>query len=30
MDCRLEQMGVGLAFAADRTPYWVQDFGTPW
>jgi uncharacterized protein YkwD len=29
MDCRLEQMGVGLAFAADRTPYWVQDFATP-
>jgi len=29
MDCRLEQMGIGLAFASDRTPYWVQDFATP-
>jgi uncharacterized protein YkwD len=29
MDCQLHQMGVGLAFAADRTPYWVQDFATP-
>jgi uncharacterized protein YkwD len=29
MDCKLEQMGIGLAFAPDRTPYWVQDFGTP-
>jgi uncharacterized protein YkwD len=29
MDCRLHEVGVGLAFAADRTPYWVQDFATP-
>jgi uncharacterized protein YkwD len=29
MDCRLQQMGIGLAFAGDRTPYWVQDFATP-
>jgi uncharacterized protein YkwD len=29
MDCGLHQMGVGLAFASDRTPYWVQDFATP-
>jgi uncharacterized protein YkwD len=29
LDCRLDQMGVGLALAADRTPYWVQDFATP-
>jgi len=29
MDCRLQQVGVGLAFAEDRTPYWVQDFATP-
>jgi uncharacterized protein YkwD len=30
LDCRLHQMGIGLAFDGDRTPYWVQDFGTPW
>jgi uncharacterized protein YkwD len=29
LDCQLEQMGIGLAFAPDRTPYWVQDFATP-
>lgn len=29
LDCRLGQMGVGLALAADDTPYWVQDFATP-
>jgi uncharacterized protein YkwD len=29
MDCRLRQMGIGLAFSPDRTPYWVQDFATP-
>jgi uncharacterized protein YkwD len=29
MDCELREVGVGLAFAADRTPYWVQDFATP-
>lgn len=28
MDCRLHEVGVGLAFAGDRTPYWVQDFAT--
>jgi uncharacterized protein YkwD len=28
LDCRLHQMGVGLAIA-DDTPYWVQDFATP-
>jgi uncharacterized protein YkwD len=29
MDCRLHQMGVGLALSGDHTPYWVQDFATP-
>jgi len=29
MDCGLREVGVGLAFAPDRTPYWVQDFATP-
>jgi uncharacterized protein YkwD len=29
LDCEFGQMGVGLAFAGDRTPYWVQDFATP-
>ena len=29
LDCRLHEVGVGLAFSADRTPYWVQDFATP-
>jgi uncharacterized protein YkwD len=29
MDCSLRQMGIGLAFDGDRTPYWVQDFATP-
>lgn len=29
MDCRLRQMGIGLAFASDDTAYWVQDFATP-
>jgi len=29
MDCQLEQMGIGLAFDTDDTPYWVQDFATP-
>jgi uncharacterized protein YkwD len=28
-DCRLRQMGIGLALAGDGTPYWVQDFATP-
>jgi len=29
LDCQLDQMGIGLAIAGDRTTYWVQDFGTP-
>jgi uncharacterized protein YkwD len=29
IDCRLRQMGIGLALAGDGTPYWVQDFATP-
>lgn len=29
LDCQLDQMGIGLAFSPDRTPYWVQDFATP-
>ncbi|MBB4690629.1 CAP domain-containing protein [Paractinoplanes abujensis] len=29
LDCRLHQMGIGLAIARDDTPYWVQDFATP-
>jgi uncharacterized protein YkwD len=29
LDCRLHEMGVGLAISRDRTPYWVQDFATP-
>ncbi len=29
MDCGLREVGVGLAFSSDRTPYWVQDFATP-
>jgi uncharacterized protein YkwD len=29
MDCRLRQMGVGLALSGDHTAYWVQDFATP-
>ena len=29
LDCRLHQVGLGLAFSADRTPYWVQNFATP-
>jgi uncharacterized protein YkwD len=29
LDCRLHQMGIGLAIAGDRTIYWVQDFATP-
>ncbi|MET0423555.1 MAG: CAP domain-containing protein [Actinoplanes sp.] len=28
MDCRLQQMGIGLAIGGG-TPYWVQDFATP-
>jgi uncharacterized protein YkwD len=29
LDCKLDQMGVGLALDRERTPYWVQDFATP-
>ncbi|MEU7904654.1 CAP domain-containing protein [Actinoplanes sp. NPDC049118] len=29
LDCGLHQVGLGLAFAGDRTSYWVQDFATP-
>jgi uncharacterized protein YkwD len=29
LDCRLDQMGLGLAVSRDRTAYWVQDFATP-
>jgi uncharacterized protein YkwD len=29
LDCRLGQMGIGLAIARNRTVYWVQDFATP-
>jgi uncharacterized protein YkwD len=29
MNCDLREVGVGLAFAADGTPYWVQDFASP-
>ncbi|MEU4221127.1 CAP domain-containing protein [Actinoplanes sp. NPDC026623] len=29
LDCKLHQVGLGLAFAGDRTAYWVQDFATP-
>jgi uncharacterized protein YkwD len=29
LDCDLTQMGVGLAFAPDDEPYWVQNFATP-
>ncbi|WIM93675.1 CAP domain-containing protein [Actinoplanes oblitus] len=29
LDCKLDQMGVGLALDRDDTPYWVQDFATP-
>jgi uncharacterized protein YkwD len=29
LDCKLDQLGAGLAIGADKTPYWVQDFATP-
>ncbi|WP_198170721.1 CAP domain-containing protein [Actinoplanes awajinensis] len=29
LDCKLDQMGIGLALGHDKTPYWVQDFATP-
>lgn len=29
LDCELSQVGVGLAYASDGTPYWVQAFATP-
>jgi uncharacterized protein YkwD len=30
LDCRLHQMGLGLAFASDDEPYWVMLIGTNW
>ncbi|MGX6608569.1 CAP domain-containing protein, partial [Micromonosporaceae bacterium Da 78-11] len=29
MDCRLREMGIGLALSRDHGPYWVQEFATP-
>jgi uncharacterized protein YkwD len=29
MDCRLHEVGLGLALADDHTAYWVQDLATP-
>ncbi len=29
LNCRLQQIGVGLAYDARGRPYWTQDFGTP-
>ncbi|WP_052311719.1 MULTISPECIES: CAP domain-containing protein [unclassified Actinoplanes] len=29
LDCKLDQMGVGLAIDGGHTPYWVQDFASP-
>jgi uncharacterized protein YkwD len=29
LNCRLTQIGVGLAYDPDNRPYWTQDFGTP-
>ena len=29
LDCRLDQMGIGLAISRDHDVYWVQDFATP-
>lgn len=29
LDCRLDEMGVGLALDSGKTPYWVQEFATP-
>ncbi|MEV0900112.1 CAP domain-containing protein [Actinoplanes sp. NPDC049802] len=29
LDCRLDQMGVGLALSDRGTPYWVQELATP-
>jgi uncharacterized protein YkwD len=29
LDCRLDQMGIGLAIDRDHDVYWVQDFATP-
>lgn len=29
LDCRLDQVGLGLALGSGDTPYWVQDFATP-
>jgi uncharacterized protein YkwD len=29
LNCRLRDIGVGLAYGADNRPYWTQDFGAP-
>jgi len=29
LDCQLRELGVGLSFAGDRTPYWVLNFASP-
>ncbi|MFC7531054.1 CAP domain-containing protein [Actinoplanes sp. GCM10030250] len=29
LDCRMDEVGLGLAFSRGDTPYWVQDFATP-
>jgi uncharacterized protein YkwD len=29
LDCRLREMGLGLAYDRRHRPYWVQDFATP-
>jgi len=29
LNCRLRNLGVGLAYAADHQSYWTQDFATP-
>jgi uncharacterized protein YkwD len=29
LNCSYRNLGVGLAYSANKTPYWTQDFGTP-
>jgi uncharacterized protein YkwD len=29
LNCRLRDIGVGLAYGTDNRPYWTQDFGAP-
>jgi uncharacterized protein YkwD len=29
LNCKYRHLGVGLAYDANRRPYWTQDFGTP-